>query len=270
MKRNIVIILLVTFIIAVFSAAYCARDNWKLVVRVKGTVENQYAGSSKWHLIWQSRKLQDGDKARTQENSRAKIRLADQSVITLGENTEVEMSEFHVKEQSRVAKIKLFLGRIRTRVGRFTGKESKFEVKTPNAVLAARGTDFTTEYVTRSPGKTNVIVFSDSVDVLVNGKKKATVTQGNAAQIDAQGNVIMNPPGVSPMPPGQGKGVDGDMVEYEPEYTEEATDSEVPREPSTVEGAPTGSSPDGTTGEPGGIQPPPGDTGDVYIIIEPQ
>ncbi len=269
MKRKSVLLILVAFLVFSCSTAFAVPEHWKLVIRQKGTVENQSQGRGQWHMIWQSRMLRDGDLARTGSDSRANIRLADQSVITLGENTQVEVAQFQVQKQSRAAEIKLFFGRVRSRVGRFGGRDSKFEVKTPNAVLAARGTDFLVEYMA-SPaqsgegGSTKLMVFESSVDVTSNGTT-TTVSEGNSAIIGADGSIVMNPPDFQPTSSGSGTGTDGDMLEYEPDVAEGETGSPPPDPSTPTDGTATASGDSST----GGVAPPPGTTGNITIIIKP-
>jgi hypothetical protein len=266
MNRKITLIVLLAFCLMTVTMAFATNPMWKLVVKVRGTVENQYQGSQEWHMIWQSRMLKDGDSARTGRDSRANIRLADNSVITLGENTQVQMSQFQLQKESRLTKINLVFGKVRSRVGRFTGKDSKFEVKTPNAVLAARGTEFLVEYGTpekqgdASNGTTKVMVFENSVDI-TSGGTTTTVSEGSSAFVNPDGSVTMNPSGYTALPAGTGKGVDQDLMEYDPNLI--GNEKEYPREPYVAGegGAFTGPQP--------GIVPPPGNTGTITIILHP-
>jgi hypothetical protein len=127
---------------AFFTLVGALNPEWKLVSRVSGTVQSLAAQDNTWNSILQARLLRDGDQARTLENSRAKIQLADQSVVTLGERTTVEIVKFQLKENKRIVEIKLGIGRLRANISKFFKGESSFEVKTTNTTLAARGTEF--------------------------------------------------------------------------------------------------------------------------------
>lgn len=197
-KFYLVILILISFLLyfSISIEAKAATGEWKLVVKIKGDVESQRADESQWNKIWQSRILKDGDKARTQDNSMAKIRLSDQSVVLIGSNTLVEVSEFKLTDNARTAKIKLILGKIRVKVGQFMGDSSKFEVTTPNAALAARGTEFYVdqEKVAKqdSAGATKIIVFDG--DILVITKTgEFLLSAGQTAMVDMQGQFFLNP-----------------------------------------------------------------------------
>ncbi len=270
-KKILVLLILLVFVMSL--PVLCLSNQWKLLIRVKGKVQSKFAGANVWQMVWQSRMLKDGDRARTLEDSRAKIRLADQSVVTIGENTEVEMSQFKLKKTSRLAKIKLFFGKIRVRVGRFTGRDSKFEVKTPNAVLAARGTEFFASYNVVETDATGIIVFEGKVQVS-SQTEKMIINAGESAIIRPDGSIMLNPRILRPRKPGAATGIDADMREYKPSATggggAPASEAQIPKDPSmpsTGHPSPTGTT---TSSMPGSVMPPPGETGNVTVIIVPQ
>jgi len=202
MQKKIIFALLILFVIFLYATPACsASDNWKVVIRVDGTVQSQKYQQVAWDNIWQSKMLKDGDKARTLNDSRANIRLADNSVITIGENTTVQMTDFKLTPQSRIAKLNLLAGKLRIKVGKFFGKESKFEVTTPTAVLAARGTDFYVEdntkneqasFVSLAPAPSfTVMVFDGIVNANVGGQS-FTVPAGQMMTFTA-GGIMINP-----------------------------------------------------------------------------
>jgi hypothetical protein len=81
----------------------------------------------------------------TQSESRTKALFLDDSVLTVGDHSRVEITEyiFDPKQSKRSVVVTLIKGNLRALVGKvFAGKGSKFEVHTPTAVAAARGTHF--------------------------------------------------------------------------------------------------------------------------------
>src|SRR5437867_6249912 len=85
------------------------------------------------------------DVIETQADSRAKALFDDDSILTVGENSRVEVSEYiyDPANNQRSTVLRLLLGKARALVGKlFAGRGSKFEVHTPGAVVAARGTYF--------------------------------------------------------------------------------------------------------------------------------
>lgn len=80
--------------------------------------------------------IQLNDAVLTFEGSRAKMLFIDDSVLTMGEKSRVVIKEFvYSKDQEGKSVFNLIDGKMRSVVGR-----SGFEVRTPTAVAAARGT----------------------------------------------------------------------------------------------------------------------------------
>jgi hypothetical protein len=301
MKIRIAVLLIVSLCLLAFSSVFANDQNWRLAIRDRGVVENQYSGRGSWHRIWQSRMLNDGDRLRTQANSRARVQLPDNSIISIGENSEVEMSEFKMNDQSRIVKVKLFMGRVRSRVGHFFGKESSYEVETPNGVLAARGTDFLVQHTggTDAGGQTTLLVYSSAVDVTAGGQTM-TIPAGNSAVIAPTGMIFMNPAGVTvQQSPVETSSPDADLFQAPAESssssssssstssTSTTSTSSVPADPisnttttgvASSPGTTTNGTTSGTTDAGGGtgsatsgtVQPPQITTGEVIIEIVPQ
>lgn len=84
------------------------------------------------------------DVIETQAGARAKALLQDDSLLTIGEKSRLEISE-HIYDPAnnrRSAVLRLVRGTVRALVGKALGGGSRFEVHTPTAVAAARGTYF--------------------------------------------------------------------------------------------------------------------------------
>jgi hypothetical protein len=86
------------------------------------------------------------DVIETHNESRTKAFFQDDSMLTVGENSRVEINEYiyNPEENVRRAIVKLMQGQVRALVSKvFKANGSKFEIHTPSAVAAARGTYFT-------------------------------------------------------------------------------------------------------------------------------
>jgi hypothetical protein len=81
----------------------------------------------------------------TQDESRTKALFDDETLLTVGEHSRVEINE-HIYDPSqnrRSMVVKLVRGTLRALISKvFDGSGSKFEIHTPTAVAAARGTYF--------------------------------------------------------------------------------------------------------------------------------
>lgn len=91
-----------------------------------------------------------GDVLETQKRTRLEIRLADQSVLRLGPSARVDLSTaaFGRSVEDRQVSAKLQVGNVWAKVARTVGGESRFEVKTENAVAGVRGTTFRVDAAT--------------------------------------------------------------------------------------------------------------------------
>jgi hypothetical protein len=86
------------------------------------------------------------DVIQTQNESRARALFQDDSMLTVGENSRVEIDEYiyNPEKNVRQAIVKLMQGQVRALVSKvFKANGSRFEIHTPSAVAAARGTYFT-------------------------------------------------------------------------------------------------------------------------------
>ena len=93
-----------------------------------------------------------GDKLRTMKNSQVSVTFRDGSSAELGESSYLTIDRYALSGSTRTAGLlALWAGRLRTIVKVATGREPSFEVHTPNAVVAVRGTDFETAFIDNRP-----------------------------------------------------------------------------------------------------------------------
>ena len=96
------------------------------------------------------------DTVATREAAKAKMLFIDDSVLTLGEKTKVVVKEYvYSKERGGTSIFNLLDGKMKAVVGK-----AKFEVHTPTAVAAARGTVFLIE-----TGLRNGVPFTDVISL---------------------------------------------------------------------------------------------------------
>jgi FecR-like protein len=110
---------------------------------VYGNVSVTHPGATTPLLARLNDKVMFKDLIETRQASRTKALLDDDTVLTLGENSRLEITE-HLYDQSaktRSAVLRLLRGKVRALVAKTFGG-SKFEIHTPSAVVAARGTYF--------------------------------------------------------------------------------------------------------------------------------
>ncbi|MBI4844424.1 MAG: FecR domain-containing protein [Nitrospirae bacterium] len=124
----------------------------------------------------------------TGENSRAKIFFNDDSILSLGEMSRLEVKEYiYNSEKDRSKSIyKLIDGSLRVIVGR-----SDLEIHTPTAVVAARGTMF----IVWIDNGTHAMVFDGTVTMtdLVTGLNELSITPGEVGSLSGDEPGIIRP-----------------------------------------------------------------------------
>lgn len=105
--------------------------------------------------------LLESDSVVTRDKARVKMLFRDDSVLTLGANSQLVIKKYLYSTESKRAEsiYELADGRLRSVVG-----SSGFKVTTPTALAAARGTVFTVSYNVET-GTTEITVFEGSVEV---------------------------------------------------------------------------------------------------------
>ena len=99
------------------------------------------AGTDTWVEAQAGMNLEPGDTIKAGDNSRAKITFFEGSTIELEPGTEINVTELSVAATgSTTIRLKQELGKTVTRVEKLTDPASRYEVETPAAVAAVRGT----------------------------------------------------------------------------------------------------------------------------------
>ena len=80
------------------------------------------------------------DMVRTAGGGRVRIRLADQSIISLGTDSEIRIRQLDARSQR--TNIEMVYGLIRMKIEHLTSDTGRFELRTPVAVAGVIGTDF--------------------------------------------------------------------------------------------------------------------------------
>ncbi len=85
-----------------------------------------------------------GDIVQTSYDSSAAIRFADQSIVTLHQSSEMRFDHLSAHGETGMvdSRMRLLKGRLDTRVTPAAGPGSRFEIHTPSAISAVRGTNY--------------------------------------------------------------------------------------------------------------------------------
>ena len=135
---------------------FCRFSDAAYVDSLRGDVDLKRTGSTQWTRLVAEEKprLQAGDELRTARASTVDVFMDDGSRIKLA-----PLSAFKMAEETKDAvSLGLYFGRVRSWVKKFS---KKFEVRTPSAVCAVRGTDFMVS--ADSEGNSRVEVYEGSV-----------------------------------------------------------------------------------------------------------
>ena len=131
------------------------------VIIAKGDV--QLVRNNKPHALKRKEQLQKGDRIITGMKSRARLRMIDNAILTLGANTEFVINhyQYSANEKQGSARVELFKGVMRAVTGAIGKTQDRdFLLKTSAATIGVRGTDFWVGDI-----------FSTSLDVaLISGK----------------------------------------------------------------------------------------------------
>jgi len=154
-----------------------------------GRVEVWPKGASAWQEAEIGLELSAGDKIRTSEGAKAELVFKDGSFIRMKEETtlRVEIARQKVSDRSTDYNLNLRVGELMLELKKLK-KGSNFEVQTPAAVAAARGTTYYIRTGTRMVGgveKSFVEIYVDSDDIILftntASGESTTVGQGAGA-----------------------------------------------------------------------------------------
>jgi len=123
-------------------AAYAQEDTAELSLMI-GTVEVLTKEAGQWIEASEGMKLAGGDKIRTGIDGILSITFSNGSIVTLKSDTEFEIHSLNISKDKKDIdyKLKITMGKLRAIVEGL-GDESSFEIETPTAVAAVRGTLF--------------------------------------------------------------------------------------------------------------------------------
>jgi hypothetical protein len=114
------------------------------VVALEGEVDILHEGQEEPEVARLMSRVYLLDQIETMEESKVKILMNDDSVITLSENTHLTIDEFvySPKKKERRSLFTMLKGKTKFLVGRLLGFRSRYRVKTPTATVGVRGTLF--------------------------------------------------------------------------------------------------------------------------------
>jgi len=125
------------------SQAQADAQSWDARLKViSGSVMVKTVEKDEWSAITGEIPLDPNDMVKTASDGVAEIYLDDKGAIAVGRNTELEISSLEQED----AVLTLSFGSLAAKIKHFLNSKHKFQVRTPSAVCAIRGTEFAAEY----------------------------------------------------------------------------------------------------------------------------
>jgi hypothetical protein len=117
-----------------------------LVIAVEGDVLVVHESSMSEDVLQVGDLLNQEDVVKSQGGS-AMIEFADNSRLLLKENSTIRMASLKFYEETQLVntRVELLKGRVKAQVEKLSNKDSRYEISTPAAVAAVRGTEFRVE-----------------------------------------------------------------------------------------------------------------------------
>ena len=163
-----------------------------------GDVEVQKKGKTAWEKGREGMTLEPGDKIRTAAGGQALITFFEGSTVDIQDSTEISLEEIGIKaDQSTTIRMKQEIGKTISRVKKLMDSGDRFEIETPSAVAAVRGsTMFVGVAITRV---TSVGNMGGKITVTAMGKE-VTLPENTHTTVNP-GEPPANPePGATPAP----------------------------------------------------------------------
>ena len=128
------------------------------VLAVEETAEVQAQAAVEWERLRFRDAIFRNDTARTAANSKLKLLMRDDSILTMSESSEMEFTEFVTTQQQQRSVVNMLVGTLKVVTTSILGAGSSLEIRTPNTVAGVRGTTFIISFIppatSRRPGFT--------------------------------------------------------------------------------------------------------------------
>jgi hypothetical protein len=175
-KRNLSVIVIATFLLTLISTAITTPAQGKssrvaVITELTGSATVKSSGGSREYDAYIDMGLSQGDYITTDANSSVKVKIKDhEDEFTIGANAVMSITTLADKGKGKKSKIKMFAGSVWSNVKKLSGGDD-YEVETPTAVMAVRGTKVITS-VNSETGETYVAVAAGTVSAQTNDESQ--------------------------------------------------------------------------------------------------
>ena len=150
MLKSRLICAAITLMIIFVARTSVAQEAVGAIAKVTGIAKLERGGKEIGVTV--AMPISIGDKIRTMKNAQVSVTFRDGSRAELGESSYLSIDRYALSGSTRTSGLlALWAGRLHTIIKVATGREPSFEVHTPNAVVAVRGTDFETAFIDNRP-----------------------------------------------------------------------------------------------------------------------
>ena len=158
------------------------------VYDLKGDAAILKAGQAAWSAARKGQPVAEGDRLKTGPQAWCEILFKDGTFIKLEEDSETAAEALKATAAERIFAFSFLKGKALWMAAKLKGKmTSKFSVRTPSAVCAVRGTDFS--ILVSTSGQTSIGLFEGKVAVSGPAEEKELLAGGEAS-VDAGGVAV--------------------------------------------------------------------------------
>lgn len=145
-RKRLCIYLLVFIFLLTNTLPVFAEDTFRAatVSKVEGSVQIMKAGGEKQFDAFVGMSLTEGDRIITGDKASITLEIDDDKEVKLDENTQMSLSELSgkIEAQNDQTSLSLIVGKVWSNIKKKLNIRAKYEIKTPTAVMGARGTMF--------------------------------------------------------------------------------------------------------------------------------
>lgn len=164
---------------------------------VKGDVLTRSSKDKNWQWLNTDDKIDAGSALKTGDDSELTVRFSDGTSFSMRENTELSINQSLEGPLHLLRKLSLKSGKVISRIRQATGRASRYEIETPSALAAVRGTSYRVsldeQNNTRIESLEHDIAISTQTDELL-------LKEGSGVIIDKDENKIAQPVKLLPPP----------------------------------------------------------------------
>lgn len=186
--RGMAVLAGLLMLFAVPAAAVSIADSVAVITDHSGNARVYTTGA--WKNAEINMPLYEGDSVKTSAESALEVTFDDATIVKLGDNTELKLTELKREGEKATTIFNLLKGKFMAIVDKLKNPESRFEVHTKMAIAAVKGTELAVE---AGDDNTNLGVYTGSVEFTgprggsVSGKYKVIVDKGNESGCGGSG-----------------------------------------------------------------------------------